>query len=77
MSTLESSGIATRQGTHAAALTDFYRRKYGLRVEDYPNAWLAECLSLTLPLYPQMTIDEQGFVCGQLAEIAATPFASR
>jgi dTDP-4-amino-4,6-dideoxygalactose transaminase len=76
MGTLESSGIATRQGTHAAALTDFYRRKYGLRIEDYPNAWLAERLSLALPLYPQMTMEEQAFVCGRLAKVETELLAS-
>lgn len=62
MSTLEEWGIATRQGTHAAALQTYYVRKYGCRPEQFPNAYLAERLSLALPLYPQMTDDEQQLV---------------
>lgn len=66
MSALENEGIATRQGTHAAALTGYYRRKYGITPEDYPNAAIAERATLTLPLYPQMTDAEQEEVCDRL-----------
>jgi perosamine synthetase len=62
MAALENDGISTRQGTHAAALQGYYREKYGLRPEGFPNAALAEGLSLTLPLYAQMTDDEQATV---------------
>jgi dTDP-4-amino-4,6-dideoxygalactose transaminase len=55
MARLESSGIATRQGTHAPVIQDYYARKYGIRPQDFPNAYLADRLSLSLPLYPQMT----------------------
>jgi perosamine synthetase len=66
MSELETAGISTRQGTHAAALQGFYREKYGLGPEQFPNAYAAERLSLTLPLFPQMTDDEQEFVVSEL-----------
>jgi dTDP-4-amino-4,6-dideoxygalactose transaminase len=59
MTRLESEGIATRQGTHAAALVGYYKEKYNLRQEQFPNTYIAEQLSLTLPLYPQMTEAEQ------------------
>ena len=65
---LEAQGIATRQGTHAPIALDFYADKYGLRVEDFPNAWLADRLSLALPLYPQMTDAEQDRVVAALRE---------
>jgi perosamine synthetase len=63
---LEAQGIATRQGTHAPIALDFYAEKYALRVEDFPNAWLADRLSLALPLYPQMTDAEQDRVVAAL-----------
>ncbi len=66
MTMLESEGISTRQGTHAAALAGYYAKKYDLRPELFPNACLAEQLSLTLPLFAQMTDDEQSFVCESL-----------
>lgn len=65
---LEERGIATRQGTHAAALQNFYVDRYQIRPEDYPNAFIADQLTLTLPLYPQMTDEEQEFVCKSLLE---------
>ena len=68
MATLETKGIATRQGTHAAALTGYYANKYHLRPGQFPNAYLAEQLSLSLPLFAQMTEDEQALVCGSLEE---------
>lgn len=58
MARLEGQEIATRQGTHAPVIQDFYAKKYGIRPEDFPNAYLADRLSLSLPLYPQMTDEE-------------------
>ena len=69
MQRLEARGIATRQGTHAPIALGYYSRKYGLRAEDYPNAWLADRLSLALPLYPQMTDAEQDRVVAALIEV--------
>ena len=68
MTRLEAKGIATRQGTHAAALVGYYSEKYGLTPEQFPNAYIAEHLSLTLPLYAQMTEAEQALVCRSLQE---------
>jgi dTDP-4-amino-4,6-dideoxygalactose transaminase len=66
MDRLEAQGIATRQGTHAAALTAYYAKRYGVQPSDVPRSALAEKLSLTLPLYAQMTGDEQGRVLAAL-----------
>lgn len=66
MITLEERGIATRQGTHAAALTSYYAGKYRLRPEDFPLAYQAELLSVTLPLYPQMSDQDQDRIVEEL-----------
>lgn len=55
-------GVATRQGTHAVHALDYYARRLGHAPEDLPNALMAERLSITLPLYPQMTDAEQDHV---------------
>ena len=68
MACLESAGIATRQGTHAVVIQRYYAEKYGLRKEDFPNAYFADRLSLAVPLYPQMTDAEQAEVCDRLRE---------
>ncbi len=66
MMRLEGNGIATRQGTHAPVALSYYAKKYGLQPQDYPCAYLADRLSLTLPLYVQMTEAEQALVCESL-----------
>jgi perosamine synthetase len=66
MAELERRGIATRQGTHAPVLTGYYTRRYGLRPAAYPGSVVADRLSLALPLYPQLTDEEQATVVREL-----------
>jgi dTDP-4-amino-4,6-dideoxygalactose transaminase len=68
MMRLEAKGIATRQGTHAPVILGYYAEKYGLRPEHFPNAYLADQLTLALPLYAQMTEAEQTFVVHTIKE---------
>lgn len=71
MDALEQLGIATRPGTHAVHMLGFYRNKYGIRPEDFPNAYIADQLTVSLPLYAQMTHEEQDYVIqSALAETA-------
>jgi dTDP-4-amino-4,6-dideoxygalactose transaminase len=67
MAGLEVEGIATRQGTHAVHALDYYRRTLGLHPMDLPNAWAADQLSLTLPLYAGMSEADQDRVVARLA----------
>jgi perosamine synthetase len=66
MRRLERHGIATRQGTHALVTTGYYSRKYRLREKGFPSAVMAERLSIALPLYPDMTDEEQDLVVEEL-----------
>ena len=68
MMRLEEQGIATRQGTHAPVGLGYYARKYDLRMERFPNALLADRLSLSLPLYPQLADDDIERVVAALRE---------
>lgn len=72
MAELEAGGIATRQGTHSPVLATFYSRRYELQPADFPNSVLADRLTLTLPLYPQMTDAEQDAVVAELQAAAVT-----
>jgi len=58
----EEKGVSTRQGTHAVHGLGYYRETYGYAPLDCPQSLLAEGLSMTLPLYPQMTDEEQDYV---------------
>jgi dTDP-4-amino-4,6-dideoxygalactose transaminase len=66
MASLEGQGIATRQGSHAPVLQAYYRDKYSIPRERFPGAVLADRVSLSLPLYPQMTDEEQEYVVASL-----------
>jgi len=68
MTRLEAKGIATRQGIHAPVILGYYAERYGLRPEQFPKAYLADRLSLALPLYAQMTDAEQDLVCKSLRD---------
>jgi dTDP-4-amino-4,6-dideoxygalactose transaminase len=68
MALLEAKGIATRQGTHAVVIQGYYANKYSLRLEQFPNAYLADRLSLALPLFPQMSEAEQRLVVAELEQ---------
>jgi dTDP-4-amino-4,6-dideoxygalactose transaminase len=59
MMSMEAQGVSTRQGTHAVHGLGLFRDRFGLRPEDYPQAWIAERVSLALPLFPTMTDAEQ------------------
>lgn len=59
---LEEMGIATRQGTHAVHTLGYYKNKFGYLPEDYDNAYACDRLSITLPLYVGMTIEDQEYI---------------
>lgn len=73
MDKLESEGIATRPGTHAVHMLGFYAQKYSISPADFPSAYLSDQLTITLPLYAQMTDEEQDYVIEKL--INFDPFA--
>ena len=71
MATLASRGIATSQGTHAPFLLTFYAEKYGIEAAQLPQAYFADRLSVSLPLYPQMTAAEQEYVIEEVQKAFA------
>ncbi len=73
MADLETRGIATRPGTHAAALQGFYARKYGLDPSVVPNTFIADRLSLALPLFPQLDQSDLEYVASALREAGERP----
>jgi perosamine synthetase len=50
-------------------LMPFYSKTYGYRPGDLPHAESVFARSLSLPLYPAMTIDDVGYVAEQLREL--------
>jgi dTDP-4-amino-4,6-dideoxygalactose transaminase len=68
MARLEERGIATRPGTHAAAMQGYYAAKYDIDRSDFPRACIAEQLSMALPLFPQMDQSDLEYVAESLVE---------
>lgn len=66
---LEERGVATRQGTHAVHTLGYYKNRFGYKAEDFPHAYACDRLSITLPLYVQMTDDDQQYVIDQFREV--------
>jgi perosamine synthetase len=59
MAALAERQIQTRPGTHAVHRLGYYATKYGLRPDAFPNAVIAEDTTITLPIFPGMTDDDQ------------------
>jgi dTDP-4-amino-4,6-dideoxygalactose transaminase len=68
---LTGRGIQTRPGTLAVHATGYYRDKYKLRPEDCPVSWRAQEQTMTLPLFPGMTDEQQDRVASALRSFGA------
>jgi dTDP-4-amino-4,6-dideoxygalactose transaminase len=70
MDKLQKAGISTRPATHAVHMLTFYREKYKLNPQDFPNAYAANDCSISLPLFHGMTAEEQDYVIERVLESA-------
>jgi dTDP-4-amino-4,6-dideoxygalactose transaminase len=68
MDKLQNVGISTRPATHAVHMLTFYREKYQLKPQDFPNAYAANDCSISLPLFHGMTAEEQDYVIKQVLQ---------
>ena len=67
MERLAELNIQTRPGTHAVHRLGYYVNKYGLRPEQFPNACRAEDTTITLPIFPGMSDEQQKFVVDNIS----------
>jgi perosamine synthetase len=72
MNELDDLGVATRQGTHAVHTLGYYVNKYGYKPYDLSGAYECDKLTLTLPLYVQMTEDDQDYVLQCIEKVIKT-----
>jgi perosamine synthetase len=77
MEALGEQGIQTRPGTMAVHGTAYYRDKYGLRPEAYPQSKAAEESTITLPIFPGMMDADLDRVAGALAAVKNWPASRR
>ena len=64
---LQKRGIETTLGTYALHAQPFFQRSFGYRNGDFPNSYKAFSKTITLPLYPQMTIEDVDYIVENLS----------
>jgi perosamine synthetase len=62
MEALQQVGISTRPATHAVHMLSYYKNKYNIRPTDFPNAYISNDCSISLPLFHGMSEAELGYV---------------
>jgi len=62
MDYLFANGISTRPGTHAVHNLEYYAKKYGIKSTDFPNAYIADQCSISLPVFPGLTTEEINYI---------------
>jgi dTDP-4-amino-4,6-dideoxygalactose transaminase len=62
MNLLHEKGIMTVPGSTSVHNTSYYFKKYRIAPLKFKNSFIASKLSIALPLFPQMSEEEQQFV---------------
>ena len=66
MEKLQEYGISTRPGTHAVHMLGYYRKKYAIKPEDFPNALNCNNNTMAIPLHNRMSDDDYEYVVDKL-----------
>lgn len=69
MDNLFKEGISTRPATHAVHMLTYYSKKYRLKPLDFPNAFAADQLSISFPLFNGMRDEEQNHVIDKILQL--------
>lgn len=69
MKKLDMKGIATRQGTHAVHKLKYYKDHFSYKDDDLPIADRCDSLSISLPVYVDLTQAEQDYVIESLIRL--------
>ena len=70
MEQLQLLGIATRPGTHAVHMLNYYANRYGIESDEYPGAKDCDKNSMAIPLHNKMTGDDYEYVAQMLKSIS-------
>jgi perosamine synthetase len=70
MARLHAMGVATRPGTHAVHMLDYYQRRFGCSPDDFPGARDCERNTMAIPLHNRMTEDDYGYVVDCIRAVA-------
>jgi dTDP-4-amino-4,6-dideoxygalactose transaminase len=69
---LKALDIESTLGTYGLHLQPYFRERFNLPDEAFPNATRAHNQALTLPLYPQLTSDDVALIAERLATAVAS-----
>ncbi|KKL12399.1 hypothetical protein LCGC14_2536130, partial [marine sediment metagenome] len=69
MHELQKKGIGVAVNYRAVHLLDYYRKRFGYKEGDFPNAEYIGNHTITLPLYPKLTDLEVEHIIGEVNEI--------
>jgi perosamine synthetase len=70
---LRAEGIETNIGTWHMPLTDYYQKRYGYRLGDFPNADAVFARAFTLPLFEGITPEQQQYVVENIVALIQPP----
>ena len=68
MDMLFKKGISTRPATHAVHMLSYYKKKYKINEQDFPNAYVANQTSISLPLFNGMSSEEIDQIVSVISE---------
>lgn len=69
MELLQQQGIATRPGTHAVHMLEYYKKSYNIKSEDFPNAQIADQKSMAIPLHNLMAEEDFQYVVDKIKNV--------
>ena len=72
MAGLNRTGVGTTVNYRAIPTTKYYRKKYRHRSGDYPVAEGWGCGTISLPLFPSLSLAQQDHVIERLAELTGS-----
>ena len=70
MERLHAMGVATRPGTHAVHMLDYYADRFGLKPDELPGARDCERNTMAIPLHNRMSADDYAYVVECIRAVA-------
>jgi dTDP-4-amino-4,6-dideoxygalactose transaminase len=69
MEILQQKGIATRPGTHAVHMLNFYAKEFSIQPHDFPGAFACNEYSMSIPLHNKMVKEDYEYIVAALKSI--------
>jgi len=69
MGLLQQKGIATRPGTHAIHLLEYYRKRFDLKPDEFPHAYDCDRNTMTIPLHNRMALEDYTYIVDLLQKL--------